>query len=173
MNGPLLLAIDPATRATGWAVCDLESGEPVACGSWDVTGLGPVIRHRLYAITWRHLPGDGPAVVYVEGGFGGGRNARAGVMVAEAAGQLIQAVDRGWPHAPVERLAPAEWKRLVGLKGNATRDEYTARALQLGWEVPTLGRDARRYDTDAAAAACIATAGHRRNTEILERAGAA
>jgi Holliday junction resolvasome RuvABC endonuclease subunit len=172
-----VLGLDPNTRRLGWALADLETGSPVACGSEDVTGLGLWVRQALGLLDYRTGRGDGQyykpiTLIYVEGTFGGGRNARAGAMVAEACGQVIQACSRRWPPVPIERLAPTEWKHLIGLKGNATSDDYTLRVTELGWDVPVLGRTTLRYDVDAAAAAGIASAAVVRNDDILERAAA-
>jgi len=169
---PLLLALDPGTRWLGWAFADLADGAPVECGRADISEkAAPSLTYEdrltgaLNALRWRGVGHGRVLVIYVEGA-GGGPNPKNTLMIAECAGATIQECARVWPRCPVERLAPAEWKKIAGIKGNADKAAVAERAAALGW----------RFDhkaDDASDAALIATAGVIRNHEILARAEAA
>ena len=161
---PLLLGLDPSTVWLGWALADLETGEPIACSREPVTGLARAIRHALREVSDTAARNDGDVcLIYIETAHVG-PNPRSAIKVAEACGQVLQAANRRWPDAQIERLEPKEWRNLVDLSGNAPKAACATRAVELGWKPGS---------QDAADAACIATAGHHMNQHILERAGAA
>lgn len=89
-------------------------------------------------------------------------------------------VERRWPWVvPVQFMAPAEWKKEAGMKGNASKPEITARAITLGFGEEIMADQSRVMEwvipggQDAADAACIAYAGWVRNQDIMEMSGAA
>jgi Holliday junction resolvasome RuvABC endonuclease subunit len=151
-----LLGLDPSPLRLGWALARLEDGTPVACGRVSLSEP-PGVRAALAAVeaVARWSRGE-VALVYVEAPWHG--HSRAGVIrAAETSGQVIQAASRRGPHAPIEWLQPAEWRRLAGLPGNASKDAVMVKAKELGWDP--------RANQDAADAALIATGGAQRNTE--------
>lgn len=176
----ILCGLDPSPLRIGWAAVDLDTGAPIACSTEHLTKtddgwLDPAsVRMALASVLpdWKTLPE--PSVIYIESGYiGPNRNGAA--RHCEALGQTVQAVNRRWPHAILQRITPAEWKQACGLKGNADKREVIRRAhwfaLQADWDYARC--DALSMDQDAADALCIATAGWQRNQEILDAQGAA
>lgn len=185
----LLLGLDVSPRRMGWALCDLVSGEPVACGceaielpknGWDRGAVTQAL-HRLPVGEQVYYEGDPVAwigeyaeveAVYVEHPIS--RFPGMAYDEGRAVGMVHCEVQRRWPHAPVEYLKPSEWKKLAGLKGNASKAEVFGEASDLLF--PVFGRDvARDYiekhgGQDAADALLIAVAGQRRNGENWDRA---
>lgn len=167
----LLLGIDVSPKRLGWGLVDLVTGEPVACGceSIDLPDHGWMHKQVQRALL------DGPCsvvgigadtlweiqAVYIED------TAQAGKYRQHDAGRaqgIVQAeVERRWPWATVQFLKPSEWKKLAGLKGNATKldvwEHANHEALRL----------MRGQQQDAADALLIAVAGQRRNAENWER----
>lgn len=179
MSG-VLLGLDPSVLRCGWAAVDLDTGAPVACGTEHLTKtddgwLDPAsVREALTAIRYTFASGlpTEVSVVYIESGYIG-PNRTGAARHCEALGQTVQAVNRRWPWAIIQRITPAEWKQACGLKGNASKAAVMAYATVF-MDQARLGPAFRVVDgQDAADALCIATAGWHRNQEILDAQGAA
>lgn len=173
----LLLGLDVSPRRMGWGLVDLVTGEPVACGceAIDLPQHGWSQRQvcqALWDISQRHFfyPGNAELqAVYIEmpalppgsgtkGAFNAGRAVQA---VSDEVGSL-------WPWAPVEYLQPAEWRKLAGLKGNASKQDVWEHVfLEIGPRHLDMGSISEQ---DACDAICIAVAGQRRNGENWQRA---
>ena len=166
----LLAGFDVSPRRMGWALCDLVSGEPVACGceaielpknGWDrkqiIWGLNNaglfdwMDSWKVRAVYLEH-PISRFNLVSYHAGF--------------AVGMTAAEVQRRWPHAPVEYLKPSEWRLLAGLKGNASKADVYVEALRV-LKVTDVGD---MPNQDAADALLIAVAGQRRNGENWSRA---
>lgn len=150
----LILGLDAQQTRLGYALCRLEDGEPVRCGCIPLAadaGFSRSVRHALSGI-W---PGPHPdiALVAIEDAHLG-PNRLGSLRHAMAIGEIRQAVSRRWPDAAVQMVRPQEWKKLLGLRGNASKPEVMSMAFQLGF-----GADVQ----DEADAACIAYAVWRRN----------
>jgi Holliday junction resolvasome RuvABC endonuclease subunit len=180
----LLLGIDVSPKRLGWGLVDLVTGDPVACGceSIDLPDHGWMHQQVQRALF------DGPTNSMFEPGCRKASEiqcvfiedtAQAGKYRQHDAGRaqgIVQAeVERRWPHVvPVQFLKPSEWKKLAGLKGNATKVEVMTAATSI-WDGAILSAepDAMSWngiDTqDAADALLIAVAGQRRNDETWER----
>jgi Holliday junction resolvasome RuvABC endonuclease subunit len=179
----LLLGIDVSPRRLGWGLVDLVTGDPVACGceSIDLPDHGWMHQQVFQAFHDMIWTADGSMgetgdweiqAVFIED------TAQAGKYRQHDAGRaqgIVQAeVERRWPHVvPVQFLKPSEWKKIAGLKGNATKADVMEAACTLAIVL----REARAvrlvFDTqDAADALLIAVAGQRRNDETWERGAA-
>jgi Holliday junction resolvasome RuvABC endonuclease subunit len=180
----LLLGIDVSPKRLGWGLVDLVTGDPVACGceSIDLPDHGWMHQQVFQAFHDMIWTADGSMgetgdweiqCVFIED------TAQAGKYRQHDAGRaqgIVQAeVERRWPHVvPVQFLKPSEWKKLAGLKGNATKVEVMTAATSI-WDGAILSAepDAMSWngiDTqDAADALLIAVAGQRRNDETWER----
>ena len=165
---PVLAGFDVQKTRLGWALLNAETGEPLAAGTelLDVKNGGWL--HQQIGEALRRLPlydGEIEAVVREE-------PTTRFVSQAKIAGAVCALVDaevrRRWPHAALWTLMPAEWKRLAGLPGNASKADIRAWAkLHIGmthnmdaWDV-MFGA----IDQDAADALGVALAGWRQWTE--------
>lgn len=193
---PVILGVDPGKNRLGLAVCTLEHGDPIWCGSADISedgggwmhqqvgrALGGVLvsassRLRGYLLEPSILAMEDPT------------HAAKGKSQAREWGEVMATVEaearRRWPHIETGgewRLPIPTWKKTVGESGNCSKLQYVLRAIQLGYELPSLPQGVKpevelvggdmatlRPDHDAAAAACIATAGYRINAEAFEEA---
>lgn len=175
----LCLGLDVSPKRLGWALARLEDGAPVACGceaielpanGWD--------RKRIYEALgapdrMNGFGTRGAEVHYVaverpalppKSGTNGAFNA------GRAYQEAISAVRRRWPWAVVDEMQPSEWRRLAGLKGNASKRDVEAAALAIQHEFEH--DDPTKYALDlsfqdACDALLIALAGVRRNAETL------
>ena len=179
----LLLGIDVSPKRMGWGLVDLITGEPVSCGmepidlphaGWHHQQVQRAIRNFSEIDRYANgkLYGEIQAV-FIEDTAGAGkfRQHDAG----RAQGMVQAEVERRWPWVTVQFLKPSEWKKLAGLKGNASKEEVYLRALDLGFGVEQPGDQSRVLEwvvpggQDAADAGCIAVAGQRRNQESWDR----
>lgn len=170
----LLLGIDVSPKRMGWGLVDLVTGEPVACGMEpiDLPDAGWHHQQVKRALSVPNYPGgDGPhseiQAVFIED------TASAGKFRQHDAGRaqgMVQAeVERRWPWVTVQFLKPAEWKKLAGLKGNATKGEVMVEAYTLMSEHGFPSEQVKGQSQDAADALLIAVAGQRRNAETWDR----
>ena len=154
----MILGLDAQQLRLGYALCHLEDGEPVRCGCIPLAagaGFSRSVREALLAIS-APLAFDQTcelALVAIEDAHLG-PNRMGSLRHAMAIGEVRQAVDRRWPDAAVQLIAPQEWKKLVGLRGNASKDAVMVQAHELGWMAE---------EQDEADAACIAYAAWWRN----------
>ncbi|HKY60924.1 MAG TPA: hypothetical protein VJP59_07930 [Gemmatimonadota bacterium] len=148
-------------RRLGWALARLEDGAPVACGCEGINlpDQAWVIEHDLSFIGDTSIRGAEIHYVAIE------RPAlppKSGTNAAFNAGrayqEAISAVRRRWPWAVVDEMQASEWRRLAGLKGNASKSDVFYLALHHGF--------GSKYQ-DAMDAACIALAGVERNRQTL------
>lgn len=86
--------------------------------------------------------------VFIENGMGADK--RSVSLMGRATGALINHID---PDVPVSLYGPSEWKKAVGLKGNADKEAIRAHARVLYPELDAL------CSQDICDAACIARAG--------------
>jgi Holliday junction resolvasome RuvABC endonuclease subunit len=170
----LLLGIDVSPKRLGWGLVDLVTGEPVACGceSIDLPDHGWMhqqVQRALGKLPGYHVEFPPPIeiqCVFIED------TAQAGKYRQHDAGRaqgIVQAeVERRWPHVvPVQFLKPAEWKKLAGLRGNATKADVFTEALRIRGVLSLT--ETPDFTQDAADALLIAVAGQRRNDETWER----
>ncbi len=167
----------------GWGLVDLVTGAPIAAG------MEPI---DLPDHGWRHQQvGRALSEVMRAGNFGDGdchnhlffdREVQAvyieepisrfpGMAYKEgrAIGCAQAEVERRWPWAPIAYLVPAEWRKLAGLKGNASKAEVWAEARWVLDQHPDMPGLAAQ---DAADALLIAVAGWHRNEDTMARAAA-
>jgi Holliday junction resolvasome RuvABC endonuclease subunit len=162
----LCLGLDVSPKRLGWALARLEDGAPVACGmeaielpanGWDLGRIYAAVQvvdfeseKRLAEIHYVAI--ERPALPPKSG-------TNAAFNAGRAYQEAVSAVRRRWPWAVLDEMQPAEWRRLAGLKGNASKIEVQelVNAL-LGWGAKS---------QDAADAACIALAGVERNRQTL------
>jgi Holliday junction resolvasome RuvABC endonuclease subunit len=171
----LLLGIDVSPKRLGWGLVDLVTGEPVACGceSIDLPSHGWMhqqVQRALHDLTISTHDAISQGfweiqAAYIED------TAQTGKYRQHDAGRaqgIVQAeVERRWPHVvPVQFLKPSEWKKLAGLKGNASKDDVWVTAF---WRVSMCPGMPEPANQDAADALLIAVAGQRRNDETWER----
>ena len=170
----LLLGIDVSPKRLGWGLCDLITGEPVAAGMDPIDLPHAGWHHQQVQRALGVIDPGGPddfeiQAVFIEDTAGAGKFRQHDAGRAQG---IVQAeVERRWPWVTVQFLKPSEWKKLAGLKGNATKGEVMAEALIL------LHPDKRPgyYGSglipaqDAADALLIAVAGQRRNQESWDR----
>lgn len=167
MSTPVILGLDPSPHRIGWGVVTLEDGAPVACGVVPFAHINPddwrvwfdrSVRNTLRTVVLNARIVDADvSAVYVEKP-GGGRSVQGTLDVAWVAGQIAQAAGRRW-NVDVWSFRPQEWKKAVGLKGNAMKDECIAFAREFGFDVPVIGKTTQHYSDDAADAGLIARAG--------------
>ena len=151
---PVLLGLDPSTVALGWAYLDLKTGSPILCGAARVDKLRAA-RGSLEAALLAglreaesHITGR-VELIYCERHFSG-RNRQITIILAECVGAVLMGCNVVWPGISRNRFVPQEWKKGVGLAGNATKPQVREKAFHLGWTPET---------QDAADACCIASAG--------------
>lgn len=156
----VLLGLDPSTVALGWATCDLKTGRPSLCSAVNLATLRADLG-SLEAALFASLEQISDTIqgkvelIYCEKLFVG-RSRKITVILSECVGAVLMGCDVIWPGIPRERFVPQEWKRGVGLAGNANKSQVKTKAFHLGWDTPT---------QDAADAACIASAGWKMNQE--------
>jgi hypothetical protein len=178
----LLLGLDVSPRRLGWGLCDLVTGEPVACGCEQLWVEKP--KRLREEIDWQEHPARTRAAlsamplgatmhcrrvgevqaVFVEHpisrfpGMAYDEGMAVGIAIAE--------VKRRWPWVAVQTLLPSEWRVLAGLKGNASKGEVRRDALDL--MIMSVGHPLF-IAQDAADALLIAIAGQKRNDETWDR----
>jgi Holliday junction resolvasome RuvABC endonuclease subunit len=169
----LCLGLDVSPKRLGWALARLEDGAPVACGvesielpanGWDrqrvfdaLTVAGTEAWKAVGAREVHYVAIELPALVAKSG-------PKSAFMAGRAYQEAISAVRRRWPWAVVDEMQPSEWRRLAGLKGNASKAEVMALGEGL---FDSVFPGPVSMPQDAADAACIALAGVRRNAETL------
>ena len=165
----LLLGIDVSPKRMGWGLVDLITGEPVACGMEPIDLPHVGWHHQQVARALGVIDPGGPddfeiQAVFIEDTAGAGkfRQHDAG----RAQGMVQAEVERRWPWVTVQFLKPSEWKKLAGLKGNATKGEVMTLAEGIGDHVHP---GPSSMSQDAADALLIAVAGQRRNQESWDR----
>ncbi len=171
----LILGLDVSPKRCGWGLVNLIDGAPVACGmepidlpdhGWQHEQVAKAL--RVVAVTaggmWT-IEAEIQAV-YIEEPIS--RFPGMAYKEGRAIGCVQAEVERRWPWAPIAYLVPAEWRKLAGLKGNASKTEVWARAaasMSGILHVPDLPQD-------AADALLIAVAGWHRNEDTMARAKA-
>ena len=178
----LLVGLDVSPLRMGFGVVDLLTGEPITCGMVPIElpkndwSYLPVARALDDLYVSNHKHGEVQAAYMEQPAFPRQSGPRSAFFAGMAVGIARTEVKRRWPHAPVEMLAPSEWRLLAGLKGNASKDDVTLRAIDLGFGDEVMESQSRSLSwvvpggQDAADAACIAVAGQRRNGENWSRA---
>jgi Holliday junction resolvasome RuvABC endonuclease subunit len=179
----LCLGLDVSPKRLGWALARLEDGAPVACGmeaielpanGWDrmrmreaLTVAGTEAWNAVGAREIHYVAIELPALVAKSG-------PKSAFMAGRAYQEAISAARRRWPWAWVDEMQPSEWRRLAGLKGNASKDDVKLRAAYMGFplpgavEVSVFETNLDKCPQDAADAACIAVAGVERNRQTLK-----
>lgn len=159
-----VLGLDVQPTRLGWALADLDTGAPLGCGCIPLSPatFSASVRTALRTIQIGADRHGEVALVAIEDAHLG-VNRRGALRHAMAIGDVRQAVDRRWPEAAVQLIAPQEWKRLVGLPGNAAKGLVMDLACSLGW--------CPQEQQDAADAACISWAAQRRNAYDFREAG--
>lgn len=158
---PVILGLDAQMPGIGYGVIDATNGEALLAGwtpivreGWYEQNAGTALRNAKVAEHgWRI------AQVVVER-VGGGRGIQSMLRVADAAGIVAGICSVVWPDAPLWRPTPGEWKKGSGLKGNATKDDVRALALDLYPE----GEEVRQDGLDAL---LMAYAAYRANVEAI------
>ena len=122
-----LLGIDPGLRRTGYACVEIPSRSPeprlIEAGvlRLRVNAALPDRLRQLHEDLAEVLDELAPGRVAVEGVFSHARFVRTAIVMGHARGVvLLAAATRG---LPVDELAPAEVKRAVAGRGNATKDQ--------------------------------------------------
>jgi len=149
----MLLAIDPSTTRSGWALFGFD-GQLRGHGSWPHKGrlferLGD-LHYEVCECVWRH----GIGILAMESQFAG-RFPKAALQVSRAAGVVLAAFAEMAPditQAVVHELSPTAVKKAVGCSGRADKDRVrmavagrfgvfpdddAADAIALGWGVMT------------------------------------
>jgi len=119
-----IIGIDPGTRIVGWGVLDVEGSrlEPVASGVIRASAKEP-LSARLRTIhdgISQVIEKTAPNVAAVEDIFHGPNTATL-IKIGEARGVIILAAAAAG--LPVESYTPAEVKKAVTGRGNATKDQ--------------------------------------------------
>jgi Holliday junction resolvasome RuvABC endonuclease subunit len=176
----LLLGLDVSPRRLGWGMVDLVTGEPVACGmepidlpdhGWHHKQVRRALIRVDAQVIWDSANPRGEVqAVYIECPIS--RFPGMAYDEGRAVGETQAEVERRWPHAPIEYLMPSEWKKLAGLKGNASKGEVWAQAGRILIKSGKPGNETARMQQDAADALLIAVAGWHRNEDVMERARA-
>lgn len=175
----LVLGLDVSPRRLGWGLVDLLTGEAVACGMEpidlpDHEWSHERTRDALERVNSRaHIRVTSPQTwmeiqaVYIECPIS--RFPGMAYNEGRAVGLACGEVQRRWPWVQFDEshhLKPGEWRKLAGLKGNASKQDvwFAATALLL---------TEYAHSQDAADALLIAVAGQRRNLDTFERSEAA
>lgn len=160
----LVLGLDVQLTRVGHGLCRATDGAPWDCGcceSLSRTNPGDHLRQLFVDIDWLNRPNQ-IIVVYIESPHVG-PSRRDSLAHAMVIGRAAQQAERTWPDAAVELIAPQEWKKLVGLPGNAQKLQVATWAHAYGFE---------HTSQDALDAAAVAVAGQIRNAEIVRVASA-
>lgn len=170
----LVLGLDVSPRRLGWGLVDLETGEAVACGmepidlpdhGWWHQQITRALRRVADVALWdSDDPRGEVSAVYIECPIS--RFPGMAYNEGRAVGALHGEVERRWPWVHMGEdvyLKPSEWKKLAGLKGNASKADVWAEALRIGGRV---------IAQDAADALLIARAGWARNADTWTRGAA-
>jgi Holliday junction resolvasome RuvABC endonuclease subunit len=164
----LLLGIDVSPRRLGWGLVDLVTGDPVVCGWQNIDLPDHGWQHQQIAQALMAVPVPRGMceiqAVYIEDTANAGKYRQHDAGRAQGIAQVE--VERRWPWVTVQFLKPSEWKKLAGLKGNASKSEVWAHATIVLGEVDI----GSLLTQDAADALLIAVAGQRRNDENWARA---
>lgn len=160
MSRDVIMGIDIAVGRLGIALADLATGKPISCLTYpiDRANLGPKhVQVRQVMATACAIEVARPVIVAVEDPS----HAAKGKRQASTWGRIMGFVEAGvldtWPDALHWTCTPNEWKKLVTGNGNANKGVYSRWARdEEEWPVPS-STDECGLDTDAAAAACIAT----------------
>ena len=158
---PVILGLDAQMPGIGFGVLDARNGEALLAGwtaierdGWYETNAHAALSNaRVVERGWRI------AQVVVER-VGGGKGIQSMLRVADAAGIVAGIATVIWPDAPLWRPTPGEWKKGSGLKGNASKDDVRALALDLYPE----GEEVRQDGLDAL---LMAYAAYRANVEAI------
>lgn len=156
----LVCGLDVQKTRLGWAYCHAITGEPWVWDCWPIPprDIGTTIKQHLLDISWAINPPRNQIVaIYVEAAHVG-RSRRDSIQHAMVIGRTVQEAEHIWPNAAVELIAPQEWKPLIGLPGNARKDQIAAWA-----DANAIGHPMQ----DALDAAGIALAGQRRNAAMF------
>jgi hypothetical protein len=156
-----ILGLDVQTKRLGWAICDAEMGTAMACGCEPISFNCPGDDLRRL-LSFEYMPGSLRDViaVYVEAPYVG-PNLQGSMRHAMMIGRALQQAERCWPDAAVEIIQSGDWKRLIGLPGNARKDQIAEWARACGFF---------HHMQDALDAGGIAVAGKIRNAEIVAAA---
>lgn len=173
----LLVGLDVSPLRMGYGVVDLLTGEPITCGMVPIElpkndwSYLPVARALDDLYVSNHQHGEVQAAYMEQPAFPRQSGPRSAFFAGMAVGIARTEVKRRWPHAPVEMLAPSEWRLLAGLKGNASKAEVLEAARIICKASSLLGGPSvGAASQDAADALLIAVAGQRRNGENWSRA---
>lgn len=150
---PVVLGLDRSRDRLGWGVATMDTGTPLACGVIDLAIIGadgfdsrrPTATAEAVRSLRERADDSGwlVACVFIEAPYVG-RSGTVTVDLAMAVGATWQAVATTWPGAPVEFLAPSEWKRAAGvpadprdgrrtLRGRALRDAVADELVSAGY----------------------------------------
>lgn len=161
---PVYLGVDVSTKRLAWGIttcAGLEiKGESVP---WEDRGwLHDAVPAGLDAMA-SQLDKDGfyPVSIAVEKPSGGRGGVYSTAEVAFISGIVVgQLPCSVGSDVQIQTWRPAEWKKLIGLKGNCGKADVLARALELNFSVPDLGKRTVKFDQDAADACCISKASY-------------
>jgi Holliday junction resolvasome RuvABC endonuclease subunit len=170
----VVLGIDCSPLRLGWGIVDLEDGAAIACGmeridlphkGWSHQQVAAALR----AIDTVHTPGvcEVAFIAVEEPGLPPVSGTKSAYNAGRAVQEAVNACQRRWPHAPICELKPSQWRKLVGLPGNASKADVQMKAGLLLLDV---GQDEGCPAQDAADALCVALAGQRFNVETYDRA---
>ena len=156
---PIILGLDAQMPGIGYGVVHASTGEALLAGWTPIVREGWYEENARKALAGANVTGRGwrVAQVVVER-VGGGRGIQSMLRVADAAGIVAGISSMIWLDVPIWRPTPGEWKKGSGLKGNATKDDVRALALDLYPE----GEEVRQDGLDAL---LMAYAAYRANVE--------
>lgn len=134
MNEPVIIGVDPSTRKIAITV---SIGDEIEMFK---TPIKKSDTEQVFAYSWMQsqvfiaLAKGASVFIFIEDpvlGFGKRANAQSLISQARAQGAILagaQALHDSFPTRPVTvaRVAPAEWKKKVIGKGNASKDEIRA-----------------------------------------------
>ncbi len=119
-----ILGIDPGTRIVGWGVLDVKGNrlEPIASGVIRAPAKEAlsVKLNRIHQGVSQVIEKTSPQVVAVEDIFHGPNTATL-IKIGEARGVIVLAAAAAG--LPVESYTPAEVKKAVTGRGNATKEQ--------------------------------------------------
>jgi Holliday junction resolvasome RuvABC endonuclease subunit len=155
-----VLGLDVQMRRVGFGLVytDGEKIEPLFTGYAQTVGNPGDFLRAFFSKLVVHEP----SVIYVEDAHVGASR-RIAVEHAKMVGRALQEAEKQFPDAAVQTIQPKEWRMLVGLGGNARKEQVMAWANLQGFFAKT---------QDEADAAAIAWAGAVRNGHIVSASGA-